>query len=88
MRTFEPQRFHGAMSLFVAMVSEVKPPIEIWKSHVTGEIRIHPVNCAHDNMMDPIPSEKICLVLANELSKQPATIQTPSQRRTSDDQSV
>ncbi len=29
MRTFEPQRFRGAMSLFVAMVSDAKPPVEI-----------------------------------------------------------
>ena len=36
MRTFEPQRFRGAMSLFVAMVSDAKPPVEIWRSHVAG----------------------------------------------------
>jgi nonribosomal peptide synthetase DhbF len=81
MRTFEPQRFRGAMSLFVAMVSDAKPPVEIWRSHVAGEIRIHPVDCAHDNMMDPIPAEKIGVVLANELGKQPAAMQNSSQRR-------
>ena len=58
MRTFEPQRFRGAMSLFVAMVSEAKPPVEIWRSHVAGEIRVHPIDCAHDNMMDPDPGRK------------------------------
>jgi hypothetical protein len=36
---------------------------------VAEEIRIHPVDCAHDNMMDPIPAEKIGVVLANELGK-------------------
>jgi nonribosomal peptide synthetase DhbF len=87
-RTYEPQRFHGAMSLFVAMVSEAKPPVEIWRSYVAGEIKIHPIDCAHDNMMDPIPAEKIGVVLASELSKQAATIQAPSQRKKSDDQSV
>ena len=81
MRTFEPQRFRGAMSLFVAMVSDAKPPVEFWRSHVAGEIRIHPVDCAHDNMMDPIPAEKIGVVLANELGKQPAAMQNSSQRR-------
>ena len=81
MRTFEPQRFRGAMSLFVAMVSDAKPPVEIWRSHVAGEIRIYPVDCAHDNMMDPIPAEKIGAVLANELGKQPAAMQNSSQRR-------
>ncbi len=63
------------------MVSDAKPPVEIVALHVAGEIRIHPVDCAHDNMMDPIPAEKIGTVLANELSKQSATMQNPSQRR-------
>ncbi len=54
MRTFAPQRFRGAMSLFVAMVSEAKPPVEVWRSYVAGEIKIHPIDCAHDNMMDPV----------------------------------
>ncbi|MSP47673.1 MAG: alpha/beta fold hydrolase, partial [Xanthobacteraceae bacterium] len=80
MRTFAPQRFRGAMSLFVAMVSEAKPPIDIWRSYVAGEIKVHPIDCAHDNMMDPTPAEKIGAVLAGELGKQPAT-QTTSQRR-------
>jgi thioesterase domain-containing protein len=70
------------------MVSEAKPPVEIWRSYVAGEIKIHPIDCAHDNMMDPIPAEKIGVVLASELSKQAATIQAPSQRKKSDDQSV
>ena len=88
MRTFAPQRFRGAMSLFVAMVSEAKPPVEIWRSHVAGEIKIHPIDCAHDNMMDPIPAEKIGAVLANELGKQPATTCKIQVRGESDDQSV
>jgi thioesterase domain-containing protein len=72
MRTFAPQRFRGAMSLFVAQVTEAKPPVDMWRSHVTGEIKIHPVDCAHDNMMDPGPAEKIGAVLAGELGRQPA----------------
>jgi nonribosomal peptide synthetase DhbF len=79
MRAFAPQRFRGAMSLFVAMVSEVKPPVEVWRSYVAGEIKIHPIDCAHDNMMDPVPAEKIGAVLASELGKQPSS--TQSQRR-------
>jgi thioesterase domain-containing protein len=67
------------MSLFVAMVSEAKPPVEIWRSYVAGEIKIHPIDCAHDNMMDPVPAEKIGAVLASELGKQLST--TQSQRR-------
>jgi thioesterase domain-containing protein len=79
MRTFAPQRFRGAMSLFVAMVSEAKPPVDIWRSYVAGEIKVHPIECAHDNMMDPTPAEKIGGILASELAKQPTT--SLSQRR-------
>src|SRR4029078_2636924 len=50
MRSYEPQRFRGAMTLFVAMVSEAKPPVDIWRSYVSGEIKVHPIDCAHDNM--------------------------------------
>ena len=81
MKTFEPQRFVGAMSLFVAIVSEAKPPVESWRAHVAGAIRVHPIDCGHDNMMDPIPAEKIGAVLAAELSKQPSSIEASSQRR-------
>jgi thioesterase domain-containing protein len=72
MRTFQPQRFRGDMSIFVAMVSEAKAPIEAWRSYVAGEIKVHPIDCAHDNMMDPLPAAKIGSVLADELDKQPA----------------
>jgi thioesterase domain-containing protein len=81
MGTFAPQRFNGPMSLFVAMISDAKPPIEMWRTHATGEIHIHPVDCAHDNMMDPVPAEKIGAVIARELGKQPAPAQIPGQRR-------
>ena len=71
-RTFVPQRFDGAMTLFVATVSETKPPVETWNTHISGEIKVHPIDCAHDNMMDPGPAAKIGTVLAAELGKQPA----------------
>jgi thioesterase domain-containing protein/acyl carrier protein len=81
MQTFSPQRFRGGISLFVATVSETKPPVNAWRRHVTGEIKVHPVDCAHDNMMDPIPAEKIGTVIAAELAEQPAAAQIPGQRR-------
>jgi thioesterase domain-containing protein/acyl carrier protein len=82
-RTFKPQRFRGDIALFVAMDSEARPPIEAWKPHVTGEIKVYPIDCAHDNMMDPIPAAKIGGLLTRELDKQPATARNPSQRRKS-----
>ena len=81
MGTFAPQRFRGAMSLFVATVSEAKPPVEMWRSHVTGAIKVHPIDCAHDNMMDPGPAEKIGAILAGELRGPPATDQDQRRKR-------
>jgi thioesterase domain-containing protein len=81
MGTFAPQRFRGAMSLFVATVSEAKPPVEMWRSHVTGAIKVHPIDCAHDNMMDPVPAEKIGAILAGELREPPATDQDQRRKR-------
>ena len=81
MGTFAPQRFRGAMSLFVATVSEAKPPVEMWRSHVTGAIKVHPIDCAHDNMMDPVPAEKIGAILADELRGPPATDQDQRRKR-------
>ena len=81
MGTFSPQRFRGAMSLFVATMSEAKPPVEMWRSHVTGAIKVHPIDCAHDNMMDPAPAEKIGAILADELRGPPATDQDQRRKR-------
>jgi thioesterase domain-containing protein len=69
-RTFVPQRFKGDILLFVATESEVTPPVESWRPYVGREIRVHPIDCAHDNMMDPIPAAKIGAVLARELEYQ------------------
>jgi nonribosomal peptide synthetase DhbF len=69
-RTFFPQQFSGNILLFTAMDSEVKPPVEAWKPYVGQEIKVYPIECAHDNMMDPIPAAKIGAVLAKELEEQ------------------
>jgi nonribosomal peptide synthetase DhbF len=81
MQTFSPAPFRGDLSLFVAMQTEGKPPIENWRPYVSGEIRIHPIDCAHDNMMDPDPAARIGTVLATELGKQPAAAPLAIQRR-------
>jgi thioesterase domain-containing protein/acyl carrier protein len=79
-RTFVPQSFHGDMSLFVAIESEARPPIEVWRPYVTGAITVHPVDCAHDNMMDPGPAAIIGAILAGDLERQPLTL-LPRQER-------
>jgi thioesterase domain-containing protein/acyl carrier protein len=69
-RSFVPQRFKGDMLLFVAMESEVKPPVEAWRPYVGREVSVYPIDCAHDNMMDPIPAAKVGGVLAKVLEQQ------------------
>ena len=81
MRTFAPQRFRGDMSLFVAMVSEAKPPVEIWRSYVAGEIKVHPIDCAHDNMMDPIPAAEDRRCSCQRTRQAAGADRTQSQRR-------
>jgi thioesterase domain-containing protein len=82
-RTFVPQRFRGDMSLFVAVQSDTAPPSEAWRPFVTGEIKIHPIDCAHDNMMDLVPAAVIGAMLATELEKQSTTVAAKDQRRKS-----
>ena len=53
MRKFSPQRFNGDLSLFVAIENQSKPPVDNWRAYVGGQIKVHPIDCAHDNMMDP-----------------------------------
>ena len=81
-RSYVPQRFHGDISLFVAMQTNSKPPIDAWRPYISGEMRIHLIDCAHENMMDPEPAAKIGGVLAGELENQKARTPTPGQRRT------
>ncbi|MEZ5889848.1 MAG: thioesterase domain-containing protein [Xanthobacteraceae bacterium] len=70
MRAFVPRRFGGDVLLFVASAGEIKPPIDSWKPYVSGLIRVHPIDCTHDQMMDPLPAKEIGRVLAAELRKQ------------------
>jgi thioesterase domain-containing protein len=81
MSSFLPQVFKGDVTLFVAMRSETKPPIENWRTFVSGDIRVLPIDCAHDNMMDPEPAEQIGRALSTELNKQTAAAPASSQRR-------
>ena len=56
--------------LFVATEDEIKRPIEAWRTYVDGQIKIHPVDCTHETMLEPLPVAKIGGVLAAELAKQ------------------
>jgi nonribosomal peptide synthetase DhbF len=68
--TFLPKRFDGDILLFVAKEGEAKPHHEIWSPYVSGQMKVHWIECAHDAMMDTLPAAKIGSVLASELNKQ------------------
>jgi nonribosomal peptide synthetase DhbF len=75
MRAFVPQRFCGDVLLFAACAGEIKPPIDSWKPYVDGLIQVYPIDCTHDQMMEPLPAEEIGRVLAAELGKQAPHVQ-------------
>jgi len=69
MKAFSPQRFRGDVLLFVATEDDITPPIESWRPYISGQIKIHPIDCKHREMMDPAPAAKIGKVLTAELDK-------------------
>ena len=70
MQKFVPQRFRGNLLLFVPAEDEGRRPIEIWRTSVDGKIEVHPIDCTHETMMEPLPAAKIGGVLAAELAIQ------------------
>jgi thioesterase domain-containing protein len=87
MRAYSPQRFYGDILLFVATEGDAKPPSDIWRPYVDGRIKVHRIDCAHDDMMERLPAEKIGSVLAIELDKN-QTIQANNVRGGHRDQSI
>ena len=57
MKAFVPQRFHGDVAIR-GTVSEVKPPIEIWRPYVRRD-RYPSHRLRTREMMDPVPAAKI-----------------------------
>jgi nonribosomal peptide synthetase DhbF len=64
---FSPQIFEGDAVLFVAGNSHTEVPIESWRPYITGGMRIHRLDCTHDEMMDALPAAEVGKVLAKEL---------------------
>ena len=67
---FAPQRFDGDLLFFVSTEGIAKLPVERWTPYVTGEIKVHQVDCVHRAMMDALPVAKIGSVLATVLASQ------------------
>ena len=64
MRTFAPQRFQGDMLAVRGNGQRSQAADRCLAAYVAGEIKVHPIDCAHDKMMDPVPAAKIGRVLA------------------------
>jgi nonribosomal peptide synthetase DhbF len=62
---FSPQRFYGDI-LFVRAING-NAPTERWRPYVSGQIKVHQINCEHARMMEPEPLAQIGSVLAAEL---------------------
>jgi nonribosomal peptide synthetase DhbF len=69
MTGFLPQRFRGDLLLFVATQGDAKPPHNVWNRYVTGRVKVHRIDCAHETMMEPLPAAKIGSALATELDR-------------------
>ncbi len=72
-----PGVFHGPMEFFVATTDKTpaSPVPEAWRPHVTGDVTVHPVACAHGAMAGPGPMADIGAVLRERLAMAPAAPQ-------------
>jgi nonribosomal peptide synthetase DhbF len=80
MTGFVPRQFRGDMLLFVATQGETKPPHDIWRPYVTGCVKIHRVDCAHEDMMDASPAAEIGSHLRRALEGRSKVIKTKRRR--------
>ena len=69
--TFVPHRFEGDILLFASTQFDTEPSITSWRPLVGGQIKLHRIDCTHEEMMDPLPAAKIGGVLATELRAPP-----------------
>jgi thioesterase domain-containing protein len=80
--TFAPKCFDGKILLFVSNTGKAPLQAEVWRSHVTGCIEVHEIDCDHDSMMSLEPAAEIGTVLRSELEKQASTPQPTYRWRT------
>ena len=69
MRHYTPRAFHGDALFFRATEEDTAAGLvpAMWKPHITGELRVHDVPCAHAQMLRPESRALIGPVLAEEL---------------------
>jgi thioesterase domain-containing protein/acyl carrier protein len=81
-KKYTPAQFHGDLLLFVSTGGETISPLEMWRPHIDGEIKIHRTECGHAAMLDPSAAARIGGVLAAELDKTVAERARSSQMMT------
>ncbi|MFG2912774.1 amino acid adenylation domain-containing protein [Kitasatospora sp. NPDC048298] len=86
-RGHTPETFDGGMTLLVATGSldgqDVRIRAKTWERYVTGGVDVHPVPCAHADMLGPGPAAAIGRLVEHRL----AALHSPAatHRTTSDD---
>jgi hypothetical protein len=40
----------------------------VWGRHITGDIEVHDIACAHNEMTQPIPLADICRIFNKQLN--------------------
>jgi amino acid adenylation domain-containing protein len=67
-----PGRFDGDLLLFSATADRTgkEPPPEVWRQHVSGEIRVHEIECRHQLMTEPASLARIGALLCTALEQQ------------------
>ncbi|WP_405664160.1 amino acid adenylation domain-containing protein [Streptomyces sp. RK9] len=83
---YTPGAFDGRMRLFLAEHSpwgDVTDKERLWEPYCTGEVAVHRVECAHDDMLDPGPLAEIGPLVAAELARMQAKSERTAGRGTS-----
>ncbi|WP_326696607.1 amino acid adenylation domain-containing protein [Streptomyces sp. NBC_01754] len=70
-RAHRPGVFDGDIDLFHATAESGTPRPRAWAEHTTGEVRVHPIACAHDDMTRPEHLRRIGAELGVRLGRQP-----------------
>jgi nonribosomal peptide synthetase DhbF len=67
-KNFTPGLFDGDVLLFKSKNNEGISPLQAWKPHIRGELKVFKSDCDHGEMLDPVPGAEIANVLTAELA--------------------
>jgi len=67
---FEPSPYLGDALLFVATRDHDEDILEnVWRPYINGRIKTFPIDCSHNEMLQPGPISQIAQVLTEELNR-------------------